>query len=96
MLENLLCLFLAAEWEELYQPAPLAPQIENTWRAIEQRRLDRIQREKVISDCMEKMEAQVKQWRARVSTKNKQAEGERLRREKVRDAFLDAEPFVCF
>jgi hypothetical protein len=78
-------LFLAAEeWEKLYQPEPLAQQIEDTWRAVEQRRQDRIQREKIIIEAMDKMDAQIKQWRTRVSTRNRQAESERLRREQVR------------
>ncbi len=77
-------LFLAAEeWEKLYQPEPLAQQIEDTWRAVEQRRQDRIQREKIIIEAMDKMDAQIKQWRTRVSTRNRQAESERLRREQV-------------
>jgi hypothetical protein len=73
----------AAEWEKLYQPDPLAQQIEAAWRAVEQRKQDRIQREQAITESLEKMEAQVKQWRARVNTRNRQAESERLRREQV-------------
>jgi hypothetical protein len=62
---------------------PLVQQIEETKRAVEQRRLDRIAREKIITECMEKMDSQMKQWRARVSSKNVQAESERMRREQV-------------
>jgi hypothetical protein len=74
---------IAEEWEKLYQPVPLVQQIEETKRAVEQRRLDRIAREKIITECMEKMDSQMKQWRARVSSKNVQAESERMRREQV-------------
>jgi hypothetical protein len=74
---------IAEEWEKLYQPVPLTQQIEETKRAVEQRRLDRIAREKIITECMEKMDSQMKQWRARVSSKNVQAESERMRREQV-------------
>merc|ERR1719474_1542330 len=74
---------LAIEWEELYQEKPLIDQIKETKRNIEKRKEDRIARELLVEESLNKMDAQVKQWKARVGAKNKLAEAERERREKV-------------
>lgn len=74
---------LAEEWEKLYQPEPLSQQIAETWRRVEQRKEDRVRREQVIDEALAKMDQQVKQWQARVNTRNRQAESERHRREQV-------------
>jgi len=74
---------LAREWEELYQDKPLMDQIRDAKRNIEKRKEDRIARELVVDQNLSKMDAQVKQWRVRVGAKNKMAEAERDRREKV-------------
>lgn len=74
---------LAREWEDLYQEQTLVEQIRQAKRDIEKRKEDRIIREKVVEESLSKMDAQVKQWRQRVGAKNKQAEAERDRREKV-------------
>ena len=78
---------LAEDWESLYQPEPLSQQIADTWAAVEQRKVDRLQREQAITEALGKMDGQIKQWRARVTTRNRQAESERLRREQVRAIF---------
>ena len=74
---------LARDWERLYQDKPLAEQIAQVNRDIEQRKADRMAREKDIEDSLAKMDTQIKQWRQRVNTKNMQAEMERGRRERV-------------
>ena len=74
---------LAEEWERLYQDKPLIEQISQVKRDIQQRKEDRIAREKEVETNLAKMETQIKQWRQRVNTKNKQAEAERDRRERV-------------
>ena len=74
---------LAADWERLYQDKPLVEQIAEVNRDIEQRKAKRMAREKDIEDSLNKMDTQIKQWRHRVNTKNKQAEMERGRRERV-------------
>jgi len=74
---------LAIEWEELYQEKPLIDQIKESKRNIEKRKEDRIARELLVEESLNKMDAQVKQWKARVGAKNKLAEAERERREKV-------------
>ena len=74
---------LAADWERLYQDKPLAEQIAQVNRDIEQRKANRVAREKDIEESLAKMDTQIKQWRQRVNTKNMQAEMERGRRERV-------------
>ena len=74
---------LAADWERLYQDKPLAEQIAQVNRDIEQRKANRMAREKDIEQSLAKMDTQIKQWRQRVNTKNMQAEMERGRRERV-------------
>ena len=74
---------LASDWERLYQDTPLTQQIAQVKTDIQQRKADRIAREKVIEANLSKMDSQIKQWKQRVNTKNKQAEMERERREKV-------------
>ena len=74
---------LAADWEKLYQEKPLVEQIAQVNRDIELRKADRMAREKSIEANLAKMETQIKQWRQRVDSKNKQAEMERGRRERV-------------
>eukprot|EP00092_Neocalanus_flemingeri_P046259 GFUD01052022.1.p1 GENE.GFUD01052022.1~~GFUD01052022.1.p1 ORF type:complete len:279 (+),score=137.31 GFUD01052022.1:51-887(+) len=74
---------LAREWEELYQEQTLGEQIRQTKMAIEKRKEDRIAKEKMVEENLSKMDVQVKQWRQRVGAKNKQAEAEMERREKV-------------
>lgn len=74
---------LAAEWEKLYQEKPLIEQINDAKAAIVKRKEDRIAREAAVEAGLAKMDAQIKQWKARVNTKNAQAEHERARREKV-------------
>ena len=74
---------LAADWEKLYQEKPLVEQLAQVNRDIELRKADRMAREKSIEASLAKMETQIKQWRQRVDSKNKQAEMERGRRERV-------------
>ena len=74
---------LAREWEELYQEKPLIDQISECKRNIVKRKEDRIARELIVEESLKKMDAQVKQWKVRVGAKNKLAETERERREKV-------------
>jgi len=74
---------LAKEWEAVYQEKSLIEQIAETKRKIEKRKEDRIAREKKVEENLSKMDVQVSQWRQRVGVKNKQAEAERERREKV-------------
>merc|ERR1712110_632292 len=74
---------LAAEWEKLYQEKPLIEQINDAKEAIVKRKEDRIAREAAVEAGLAKMDAQIKQWKARVNTKNAQAEHERARREEV-------------
>ena len=74
---------LAADWEKLYQEKPLVEQIAQVNRNIQLRKADRMAREKSIEANLAKMETQIKQWRQRVDSKNKQAEMERGRRERV-------------
>jgi len=74
---------LAREWEAVYQEKSLIEQIEETKRNIEKRKEDRIAKEKLVEVNLSKMDAQVAQWRQRVGVKNRQAEAERERREKV-------------
>merc|ERR1711887_117607 len=74
---------LAIEWEELYQEKSLIDQINDTKRNIVKRKEDRIARELLVEESLKKMETQVKQWKVRVGAKNKLAETERERREKV-------------
>lgn len=74
---------LAADWERLYQEKPLVEQIAEVNRDIELRKASRMAREKTIEANLAKMDTQIKQWRQRVDSKNKQAEMERGRRERV-------------
>lgn len=74
---------LAEEWEALYQEQPLVEQIRQVKRNIEIRKEERIAREKMVEENLSKLDSQIKQWKQRVGTKNKQAEVERERREKV-------------
>lgn len=74
---------LAAEWEKLYQEKPLIEQINDAKAGIVKRKEDRIAREAAVEAGLARMDAQIKQWKARVNTKNVQAEHERARREKV-------------
>jgi len=74
---------LAIEWEELYQEKPLIDQIKDTKRNIVKRKEDRIARELLVEEILKKMDTQVKQWKVRVGARNKLAETERERREKV-------------
>merc|ERR1712015_329811 len=73
---------LASDWERLYQDTPLTQQIAQVKKDIQQRKADRIAREKVIEANLSKMDSQIKQWKQRVNTKNKQAEMEREKRGK--------------
>merc|ERR1712029_686757 len=72
---------LAREWEELYQEKLLIDQIRECKRNIVKRKEDRIARELIVEESLKKMDAQVKQLK--VGAKNKLAETERERREKV-------------
>ena len=74
---------LAGKWEEMYQDKPLIEQIRDAKAGIVKRKEDRIAREKAVDEGLAKMDAQIKQWKARVNSKNMAAEHERLRREKV-------------
>ena len=74
---------LAREWEKLYMEKPLKQQIDDVKVAITKRKDDRIAREKLVDESLERMDNQIKQWRNRVSSKNVQAEMLRARREKV-------------
>jgi len=74
---------LAREWESLYQEQTLIEQIRQAKRDIEMRKEARIARENIVEVNLQQMDAQVKSWRQRVGTKNKQAEAEMDRREKV-------------
>ena len=74
---------LAAEWEKLYQEKPLIDQIKDAKAGKVKRKEDRMAREAAVDAGLARMDAQIKQWKARVNTKNAQAEHERARREKV-------------
>ena len=74
---------LASDWEKLYQEKPLAEQISQVKKDIQQRKADRIAREEEIEASLSKMDSKIKQWQQRVSAKNKLAEVERDRRERV-------------
>ena len=74
---------LASEWEKLYQEKPLIDQIKDAKAGIAKRKEDRMKREAAVEAGLARMDAQIKQWKARVNTKNAQAEHERARREKV-------------
>ena len=78
---------LAREWESLYQPVPLGQQLSDTLRLEEEKVEVRKEREMKIIENLNKMEAQLEAWRHRVSVKNRSAEGDRLRREKVETNF---------
>jgi len=74
---------LAREWEELYQEKPLKDQIIETKRNIQKRKEDRIAKEMLVEENLKKLDTQIKQWKVKVGAKNKLAEAERERREKV-------------
>lgn len=74
---------LAGEWEKLYQDKPLIEQINDAKGIVAKRKVDRIARETAVEAGLARMDQQIKQWKARVNTKNAQAEHERARREKV-------------
>lgn len=74
---------LAAEWESLYQPIPLKQMMADTLAEEAEKVEVRRQREVKIQENLAKMESQLEAWRHRVSAKNRSAEGDRLRREKI-------------
>jgi len=74
---------LAREWESLYQPEPLSKTIEDIRLAEEAVIQKRKEREDKIDANLEKLEAQIKAWQNRVSSRNKAADNDRARREKV-------------
>ena len=80
---NLLNKISAAEWESLYQPIPLKQMMADTLAEEAEKVEVRRQREVKIQENLAKMESQLEAWRHRVSAKNRSAEGDRLRREKV-------------
>jgi len=74
---------LAKEWESLYQPEPLNVSIENVQRAEEAVKLARMEREAEIEANLAKLDAMKAAFRKRVEAKNRLADGEKHRREKI-------------
>jgi len=74
---------LAKEWESLYQPEPLTKMIEDIRLAEEAVIHKRKEREDKIDANLDRLESQIAAWKNRVSSRNKAADTDRARREKV-------------
>lgn len=74
---------LAKEWEKVYQPDPLKDMINKAWDEEKQKKEARIQKEMKITENLKRMEKQMTQWQERLNSKQKMADAETKRREKV-------------